>query len=587
MPKRKNYSCDFETTTDPHDCSVWAYGWMEIGNKRNYKIGNSLLDFMTFAEKCQGNLYFHNLKFDGEFIVNWLLKNGFTFSKDGDPGTFNAVISGMGAWYMIDICYGYTNKNKKVHTLIYDSLKKLPFPVKKIAKDFKLPIMKGDIDYHEYRPPGHTITEKEYAYIKNDIEIVADALKIQFDQGLTQMTNASDSMYDFKATISKGTYQKLFPVFSFKMDKELKKAYKGGFTWLHERHEGEILKEGLVFDVNSLYPAIMKNRPLPVGQPIEFEGEYEHDDSYPLYIQHLKCEFELKENKIPTIQIKKNPFFRANQYLHNNNGEYVDLYVTNIDLAIIKEHYELYNVKYVKGWKFRQKQGIFDTFIDKWTYVKQNSEGAIKLLAKLQLNSLYGKFGKNPDVTGKVPDLNKETGACFFRKGETDIKDPIYTPMACFITSWARELTITTAQKCYDRIIYCDTDSIHLTGRDIPEAIADIIDDKKLGYWAHETTFKKAKYIRQKTYMYEACMKEKRKDGEIVYDDEGFPKYDPCVPEEATKTKVSVKCAGMPETVKQYVTFDNFNVGFTSMGKLAPKHVDGGVVLIDSPFTIK
>jgi hypothetical protein len=189
-------------------------------------------------------------------------------------------------------------------------------------------------------------------------------------------------------------------------------------------------------------------------------------------------------------------------------------------------------------------------------YVKTHSEGAEKFLAKLQLNSLYGKFASNPNVTGKVPFL-KEDGSCGFRVGEEEFKDPIYTPMGIFITSWARYTTITTAQKCYDRIIYCDTDSIHLVGADVPNAIKDVVDPDKLGYWKHEGTFTRAKFIRQKTYI------------------------------EEVNGHLEVKCAGMPEAIKKHVTFDNFKVGFTSFGKLLPKHVDGGVVLVDTEFTIK
>jgi hypothetical protein len=58
---RKRFSCDFETTTDPNDCRVWAYGWMEIGNKKNNKIGNSMDEFMKWCSKIQADLFFHNL----------------------------------------------------------------------------------------------------------------------------------------------------------------------------------------------------------------------------------------------------------------------------------------------------------------------------------------------------------------------------------------------------------------------------------------------------------------------------------------------------------------------------------------------
>lgn len=558
---RKNFSCDFETTTQLEDCRVWAYGWMEIGNKKNYKIGNSLDEFMEWCEKVKANLYFHNLRFDGSFIVNYLLKQGYTFSKDGENKTFNVIISNMGQWYMIDICYGYkigkTGKRTKLHTVIYDSLKKLPFPVKKIAKDFQLETLKGDIDYHTYRPVGHTVTEEEYQYIKNDIEIIADALKIQFDQGLDRMTTGSDSLAGFKSVISKETFLKLFPVLSFEADEELRPAYKGGFTWVNERFQGRELGEGMVFDVNSLYPSVMYNKLLPFGKPVPFIGKYEQNKMYPLHIQHLSCEFEIKEGYIPTIQIKKNPRrFKENEYLKYSDGQIVELYVTNVDWELIQEHYHVTNITYIDGCMFRGKQGLFKDFIDKWMYVKTHETGAKKLLAKLMLNSLYGKFSSNPNITGKVPYLCTD-GSNGFKTGEEEFKDPVYLPMGAFITSWARHVTITTAQKCFERIIYCDTDSIHLVGTNIPEAIKDVIDPDKLGYWKHEGNFTRAKFIRQKTYVEEM-------DG-----------------------KLHVVCAGMPDRVKEKVTFDNFEVGFQAPGKLLPKQVSGGVVLVDSEFTLR
>jgi hypothetical protein len=84
MP-RKMYSCDFETTTKVEDCRVWAYGYMNIEDHSEYKIGNSLDEFMAWVLKVQADLYFHNLKFDGAFIINWLERNGFKWSADGLP----------------------------------------------------------------------------------------------------------------------------------------------------------------------------------------------------------------------------------------------------------------------------------------------------------------------------------------------------------------------------------------------------------------------------------------------------------------------------------------------------------------------
>lgn len=577
---RKKYSCDFETTTDPNDCRVWGYGYMEIGNKSNYKIGNAMEDFMQWVATCNANLYFHNLRFDGEFIVNWLLHNGFEHSDSGRAKTFDVVISSMGQWYKLDICFGYTkpkgkSKPKKIHTAIFDSLKKLPFPVRVVGKAFNLDVLKIEQEsefYERPRPVGHVITEEEYAYIKNDIEVIADALEIQFNQGMTSMTAGSDALAGFKSVISSKMFDKLFPVLPLEDDSEIRLAYRGGFTWLKKEFAGKDVGEGIVFDVNSLYPSQMYERPLPYGKPIKFAGKYEEDSNYPLYTQHIRCEFTIKPNKIPTIQLKKNLMFRPNQYLDSSEGEIVDLYMTQVDLELMFDHYEVYNLEYIGGWKFKQKIGIFKDFIEKWTHVKENSKGAMRAIAKLQLNSLYGKFATNPDVTGKIPFL-REDGSTGFVDGEAETRDPVYTPMGVFITSWARYTTITAAQLCYDRIIYCDTDSIHLTGTTVPDAIKELVHDSKIGMWAYEGTFKRGKFIRQKTYVEDYYVDAKGKM---------------CTPDEAVGTEFKVICAGMPDAVKEQVTYENFKVGFVAeKGKLAPKHVKGGVVLVDTPFTVK
>lgn len=231
---RAKYSCDFETTTDENDCRVWAWAYMEIGDLDNYMIGTTIDEFMNWCNQVRADLYFHNMRFDGEFIVNWLLHNGFTYSDEPLPNTFKTIISAMGQWYKIDIVYAKTEKYIS-KTTIYDSLKKLPFPVKRIAKAFNLPILKGDIDYHKPRPIGYRPDKEERAYIKNDVEIIARALQFQFDDGLTKMTTGSDSLHGYKVSVGSKPFKNMFPVLSLELDAEIRQAYKGGFTWLNDR----------------------------------------------------------------------------------------------------------------------------------------------------------------------------------------------------------------------------------------------------------------------------------------------------------------------------------------------------------------
>ena len=81
----KCFTADFETTTDPNDCRVWAYAICEIGDPDNFIYGNSIDDFMEWcAGKDNYKVLFHNLKFDGDFILNWLMKNNFEYIEVGN-----------------------------------------------------------------------------------------------------------------------------------------------------------------------------------------------------------------------------------------------------------------------------------------------------------------------------------------------------------------------------------------------------------------------------------------------------------------------------------------------------------------------
>jgi DNA polymerase elongation subunit (family B) len=152
-------------------------------------------------------------------------------------------------------------------------------------------------------------------------------------------------------------------------------------------------------------------------------------------------------------------------------------------------------------------------------------------------------------------------------------------PIATFITSYARRDIIESSQKIRDYsmkkygkdlYVYSDTDSIHCL-LDEEKDIDDLkqileIDDYKLGAWKLESKFKKGKYLRQKCYI------------ELDYNE-----------------KLNVTVAGLPKKIGDLITFDNFKVGFTTENidtnddrkKLTYKHVKGGVLLVETDFTIK
>lgn len=346
----------------------------------------------------------------------------------------------------------------------------------------------------------------------------------------------------------------------------------------------------------------MYNKPMPFGRPIAFEGKYEYDFLYPLYVQRISCSFKIKEGKLPTIQIKKSLIFLPNEYLESSNGEIITLTLTNIDLKLFLENYDLKYVSYDGGFKFKQIYGLFTEYIDYWTEKKITSkkEGnrALYLISKKMLNSLYGKFSKSPHVRSKIPYLD-ENGVVCYHISDDKIEKGLYIPVGTFITSYARERTIRTSQAIRDYTkekygkdyyIYSDTDSIHMLSLPEDELKQFVeIDDYKLGYWKLENSWKTAKFIRQKCYLEDLVLTEdeynkgieKDNDGSYSKDDKGF-------------YRLSATIAGLPKKLGRYINFDNFNVGFSLLAsnpdidhKLTYKHVNGGVMLVETDFTIK
>ena len=566
------FTADFETATWLEDETyVWAWAICEIGNEDNIKIGNDIDSFMKYIEyESNSTFYFHNLKFDGEFIIHYLLTHGFTYvknRKERKDKTFTTLISDMGMFYTIEVFFKVGNKRIK-NAKFVDSLKIIPFGVDAIAKSFGLPISKLELDYDLPRERGHILTEHERDYIKNDVKIVALALNVLFNEGLDRITTASNALFSYKKTHSKSKFENMFPLLSYEVDEDLRSAYKGGFTYMNPIYKEVDTKEGVVLDVNSLYPSVMRYELLPVGEPVFYEGKYEKDLTHPLYVQRITCSFELKKDKIPTIQIKKSPSFMDNEYLTSSNNEIVALTLSNVDLELFFEQYDVYDLKYKCGWKFKGMRGIFDEYIDHWTEVKieatKSGNKGMRTLAKLMLNSLYGKFATGLKAQSKIPYI--EDDIILYSLGEEETKDGVYLPIGIFITAYARNKTIRTSQAIktysiekYNKDLYCysDTDSIHcLLPINELEQFCDI-DPVRLGAWKHESTFTKARFVRQKTYL------------------------------ETIDDEVHITCAGMPKECYKYVEWDNFKEGFTCSGKLTFKHVRGGVKLVETDFTIK
>lgn len=562
MPRKRSqqgvYAADFETTVNTDRTRVWLWGIADIDGGE-VEWGSEIESFIGKLSQIGSTVYFHNLKFDGPFIVDWLLNNGFKHTKSQKlmAGEFNTLISGAGEWYTFRVKW-----LSGAITEFRNSLRKLPMSITDMAEAFELDVTKGEIDYALDRPEGWEPTNEEIDYLERDVLILAKALKIVIDEGATRLTVGSDSLKSYRDMITPKMFSRLFPVLPYDIDVDIRKAYRGGFTYVSERFKGKLIGEGSVYDVNSLYPYVMYTNRLPFGEPRLINDEipdYRSKDS--LYVLRITITARLKDGHIPCIQIKNTGRFGDSEYL-SEIPEPIEISCTNIDLALWEDHYDLTIHEFSHAWEFKSAKGLFTQFIDKWMKVKMTSTGGRRALAKLHLNSLYGKFATNPDVSSKIPTL-KEDGIVHLEMDEPERRDPIYTAMGVFITSYARSYTIRAAQAHYDEFVYADTDSLHLLTLDKPSDLP--VHKSTLGMWKHEYDFGAAVFSRAKCYT-----ELKTPNSDLDQD----------------KYEYETHIAGLPSKLAEKVRFYHHLAGATFTGKLMPRRVPGGIVLIETTFQL-
>lgn len=626
---------DFETTVyeGQEYTEVWAAAIVELGTE-NVRVFHSIDVFMNYVFSLPGHskIYFHNLKFDGFFILSYLMDKLDWKQATAPEGserywlqdwemrsrTFKYLISERGQFYSITIKYG-----KRVFTFL-DSLKLLPFSVKKIGNDFHTKHQKAEIKYTGFRFAGCEITPEEEEYIKNDVLVVKEALEILHNQGLTKSTIGSNCMMIYKNLCGGHIpFMEQFPDLSeIGIDKNLygsetadayiRKSYKGGWCYLVPAKANRLYKNGgITADVNSLYPSMMHSESgnvYPFGFPTFWKGEIPEEalrkDRY--FFVRIRTRFYLKKNKLPTIQIKHDWKYKGTEWLETSdiqyNGKYyrsfrdldgqmqearVTLTLTQTDFQLLKDHYYLEDFEILDGCWFQAAAGMFDAYIDIYKKIKMESTGAMRALAKLILNNLYGKFSTSTDSSFKLCVLNDESVIKFEPRPEYK-KKTIFIPVGSAITSYARNFTIRAAQENYHGpknpgFIYADTDSIHCDLK--PDQVKGVEwDPVQFNRWDLESQWKQGLFVRQKTYL-------------EIGDD------------------VVIKCAGMPdkckalflasitgdrgpledydlnpedeEFLKTKREFTDFKKGLKVPGKLRPQQIPGGIVLNETTYEIR
>lgn len=643
--------CEVTDRPEPEDVEVYNNMRDYIGRISHMKDGSIIfyhnLKFdASFLLNSLNKLCFTpawSHKYPNKYAQDW--------EQDNMPFTYKVCVSSMGQWYSCRIRFEdrtveIRDSLKKIPSTLKEMGKSFHTKYQKLEMQYE------DSDTVKHKAGGKIDENTELPYIINDVLVLAEAMYIvwyKFD--MKGMTIGSDCLKQYKDIMGE-EYKKLFPDMT-KVDlsklggpnmtayEYCVKAYSGGWCWLNPVAKNVVYKSDIeypkaladkldiltretaniqhvkniiVVDVNSLYPSVMssecKTSYFPVGLPEYHKGEPKNSEiKKAAVIRRFKCRFHKKPGYLPFIHIRGSKFYDSNEclvtsdvngsrYVTNRDGEKFDTLkeytMTQVEFDLFSKHYKIADYQPIDYLVFEKRTGIFDAYIEKFKKMKieatKSGDKALRMIAKLYLNNLYGKMGSTTNSSYKI--IHFEDDVMKFKTIPEYDKNTVFMPVACYVTSLARRFTITAGQQNYFEgkhkgVLYADTDSLH---------IVDMNPDELQGVPFHSTDFCKwaceesscayATYAKQKTYIEVAT----EEDFETVTDKDGNPTYN-----------LIMKAAGLGKNGKQMfidrldidpkdkrkLYLDDFRTGLKlERGNLKAKQIKGGVILIPTEFKL-
>lgn len=596
-----HYFADFETTSVENfdiENEVRVFMWRVEDIYGNGKEGTTMSGFINYMVRLSQIreifVWFHNLKFDFSFIESTLLSQSIAQYKR-KIDRFDAKVTfgreyavtrdGMGNTYGSD---WYTGLQSVVK--FRDSAKIFPMTLKRMGKMVKIDKLDETYDYEVFRPKNYKPTEEEWEYLKHDTLILRKGMTQHFMANPTEKIRMTRSSYAFaglyknyndeytpknwSAIKEERGYSKSLKYFDYcfpktdpELYRELHPAYAGGIVYVNPKYRNKTVEEVVAYDVNSEYPAAMQRYDFPIGHEEEFEGWYYDNDEdtlslYPLFVQFFTCDFEIKKDGFPMLPKKYSKDRRTVRSSKQLFGTKT-MALSNMDMEHFFKNYDVDNIVFKGGYMWQSMYAPFRGYIDAQAKIKIQAEESgdmiLREMSKLNINGCYGKFAQSPFRDTKEPYID-DKGVLRYNEAHDDPEAMNYLPMAIFITAGARDILLNGIYDAgVDRVLYVDTDSMHLLGYVKPDNLP--VHPTKFGYWSEDDgyngtgRFERAKFLRDKFY------------AKSFTDDDGHE-------------NLVIKGAGITETSKNNIkTMDEFKLAEYYEGNLQNRMVKGGSLL--------
>lgn len=487
--------------------------------------GDSIDAFFDFISKGNYTIYFHDLKFAGSYILYYLLEHGYKFEeKAKNENTFQSIISEKNVFYEIKI-HHKDYKRKVIYTTIFDTMKKFPFTIRKLAEMLNLSL--------------------------NDVEdetfIMCMAAKNLNEGSLNLGSIGKDAINQLTGFIGEKAYKRYFPNLTTEEDDFCREAYTSGYTGINEKKRGKIIQNVYSFDENSAYAFHLLNNKMPVGSPTIYVGPPPDG----LFIHEFIIDAHIKAGKLPTFKKKGDSRYQENEYIKDTKGR-LKLTMSTPDYNLMLENYEIDEIEHIGGYAFKSKAGIFDDYV-KYFYglkLKNDDNPAFRKLFKSYLTHLAASVGRKSSTVNKIPYIDAFGLLRYLPRRQIATRGA-YVPIPVFMNAYNRVSLIKTAERLEDRFLYSDTDSIKTTDREAFISLKPI--GENIGEWKEEEKADEFIILRQKVYA-------------AKYGDQ-----------------LKITCAGLTEEVKRtFTTFEDLenyvNTPDAWQSNIKLKNVKGGYI---------
>lgn len=496
-------------------------------------------------------IYFHNLKFDGDFILKHITKTFKMYNKiPNKTEGFSCIRQGSNI-YEIQLQYLAKKPKRAYRKIVFRcSFKILSAGVEALGKSVGLQKFDGSEDDNFYNVEPQDSVDKYpvnfVEYCKRDVEIVRRAL-LEFDNAMEFLKKEYDFLKKFvwygKLTASSISLklQKEFVRFKYgkihvkgmkhtiKENEIADKFYFGGYTQFNKEYQGIPVecKNGMCIDINSAHPFSMTKK-LPYGDLYKWEIQKPLNDDYCEFLEIYVEDAKILQGGIACLFNWKKDYtskFIEERYRYVFYLKDFTCYYMREEWEILQKFYKFEGVKIINRYWMHAGYYLKD-FVDTMYHFKEDfkkqGRSGLSQTFKIILNGGYGIHAKRWDFDSYMVCENKEQYDMLQPYVKFEYRNKLYqvldkdSEIHQLENQWIRMVkqlgiskannkfiasAITAHSRVYlleailklgiDNVLYCDTDSIYM--KEAPKNIEELIylHPYELGAWDKEITYDK------------------------------------------------------------------------------------------------